>query len=69
MVSEAQQLVDQLTWVSPTEAVVVFSVWLPHGPFITSQRGSAVLVDRRWKVSRATFAGLMARVGVAVPDT
>ncbi len=38
-------------------------------PYLTSQRGSAVLVDGRWKVSRATFAGLMARVGVTVPGT
>jgi hypothetical protein len=67
MATDAQQRVERVTWVSDTEGAVVFTVWVNGGPFLSSQRGTAKLMGGRWKMSRATFAGLMANVGVTVP--
>jgi hypothetical protein len=51
---------------SPSRAS--FSVWLgASSPYLPTHRGGAVVVDGRWKVSRATFCALLARVGVACP--
>ena len=61
--------VERIVFVSDTEAAVWFSVWLGASPYLPTHRGAAVLVDGRWKVSRATFCALLARVGVACPPT
>jgi len=60
--------VERVTFVSESEAAVWFSVWLgASSPYLPTHRGGAVVVDGRWKVSRATFCALLARVGVACP--
>jgi hypothetical protein len=63
----AAHTVERVVFVSPTEAAVWFSVWLGQHPFLSGHRGSAVRVDGQWKVSRATFCGLLARAGVHCP--
>ena len=59
--------VERVTFITEREAAVWFSVWLGPSPYLLSHRGAAVVVDGRWKVSRSTFCGMLARVGVACP--
>ena len=59
--------VERVAFLSDTEAAVWFSVWLGASPYLPTHRGAAVLEDGRWKVSRATFCALLARVGIACP--
>ncbi|HLQ23918.1 MAG TPA: hypothetical protein VK132_11970, partial [Gemmatimonadales bacterium] len=54
----AMHQVERVVFVSDTEAAVWFSVWLGASPYLPAHRGAAVLVDGRWKVSRATFCAL-----------
>jgi hypothetical protein len=61
--------VERVTFLSPTEASVWFSTWLGVSPYMPSHRGTAVVDNGRWKMSRATFCALLARVGVACPPT
>lgn len=63
----AVHVVERVTFVSDTEAAVWFSVWLGASPYLSTHRGAAVVVDGRWKVSRATFCALLAQVGIACP--
>jgi hypothetical protein len=63
----ATHTVERVVFVGPTEAAVWFSVWLGAHPFLSGQRGTAILDDGRWKVSRATLCGLLARAGIRCP--
>jgi hypothetical protein len=64
----ASYTVERVGFISATEAAVWFSVWLGQHPFLSGHRGSAVLDEGRWKVSRSTFCGLLARVGIRCPE-
>jgi hypothetical protein len=69
MASTATQTVDRIAFLSKTEASVWFSVWIGGGmQFQPSSRGRAVVEGGRWKVSRDTLCGLLARAGVPCPD-
>jgi hypothetical protein len=59
--------VERITFVDDRSAAVLFSVWTGPSPLLTSARGDAVLRDGRWLVARATFCGLLQRVGVPCP--
>jgi hypothetical protein len=65
--STAVHRVERIAFVSDTEAAVWFSVWLGASPYLPTHRGAAVVVNGRWRVSRTTFCGLLARVGIACP--
>ena len=67
MAADAQQQVEQVTWASATEASVVFSLWVNGAQYLPGQRGTAKVIDGRWKIARSTFVGLMASIGVTVP--
>jgi hypothetical protein len=59
--------VERAVFVDGSHAAVWFSVWVGRSPYLLGHRGDAVLVEGRWKVSRDTFCGLVARVGVRCP--
>jgi hypothetical protein len=64
---EAVHQVERITFLDERSAAVLFSVWTGPSPLLTSARGDAVLRDGRWLVARATFCGLLQRVGVPCP--
>jgi RNase P/RNase MRP subunit p29 len=53
---------EKIKFLGSTEAVV----WSRH-PVIGIREGRAVLVDGKWKVSRATWSGLLAGAGIVCP--
>jgi hypothetical protein len=65
--ADAVHQVERITFVDASSAAVVFSVWSGPAPIVLGARGDAVLRDGRWLVARATFCGLLARVGVRCP--
>jgi hypothetical protein len=53
---------EKIKFLGTSEAVV----W-SHHPVIGIREGRAVLVDGKWKVSRATWSGLLAGAGIVCP--
>jgi hypothetical protein len=53
---------ERIKFLGASEAVV----WSSH-PVIGIREGRAVLVDGKWKVSRATWSGLLAGAGIVCP--
>jgi hypothetical protein len=53
---------EKIKFLDPTEAVV----WSRH-PVIGIREGRAVVVEGNWKVSRATWSGLLAGAGIVCP--
>ena len=58
---------DEIHFYDPERAAVLFSISNGDRLLLGGQRGEAVLVDGDWKMSRSTFAQLMAMAGVACP--
>jgi hypothetical protein len=58
---DTQMAIERIKFLNPTEAVVWFRTVMP------TREGRAVLVDGRWKVSRATYCSLVAMAGVTCP--
>ncbi len=58
---------DEIHFYDPERAAVLFSISNGGRLLLGGQRGEAVLVDGVWKMSRSTFAQLMAMAGVACP--
>ncbi len=58
---------DEIHFYDPERAAVLFSISNGERLLLGGQRGEAVLADGVWKMSRSTFAQLMAMAGVACP--
>ena len=60
---------DEIHFLDPTRAVVLFSIAMGHRLLLGGQRGEAVLLDGTWKMARSTFCHLMGLAGVSCPPT
>jgi hypothetical protein len=59
--------VDAVRLVGSDHALVTFSILANGVPTLSDQQGGAVRVNGRWLVSRATYCGVIALVGVNCP--
>jgi len=62
-------VVDDVVFVNEGQAAVWFTIWVDGRAVLGRHRGDALLVDRFWKVTRATFCDVLARAGVLCPPT
>ena len=61
-------VVDYVRFIAEDEAEVQFVLLLPGSVFARiPSSGHAVFVDGAWKVARATYCGLVSRIGVQCP--
>ncbi len=65
--AEVVTLVDEIVFLDPDHAAVLFSIMADGRTMLTRHRGDAVLVDGVWKVARSTFCNLVALAGVPCP--
>jgi hypothetical protein len=59
--------VDRISFLNATEAAVWFSLDSGGRTVYRYRRGRAVRTEQGWKVSRETFCGLLAGIGVSCP--
>lgn len=59
LAAAAQIVVSKVTVTSPTQATVVYSINVNGTPALPNQNGVAVLDNGVWKVSSASFCGLL----------
>jgi hypothetical protein len=60
--------VDSISFTSPTEALVTFTISVNGTPALPNFPGSAVFTDGAWKVSRTTVCDLLAQSQITCPD-
>ncbi len=60
LASSATAKVAKVTVVSPTQAKVVYSIFVAGAPALTNQAGVAVKQNGTWKVGDQSFCGLLA---------
>jgi hypothetical protein len=68
--ARTEQLIDHIKFLNPTEAVVWTTTLLDGHPIardLHHNEGRAVLIDGKWKMSRATMCAMFARAGVICP--
>jgi hypothetical protein len=52
--------VQKVTLTSATQATVTYTILISGTPMLAGQKGTAVLENGTWKVSLASFCGLLA---------
>jgi hypothetical protein len=59
LASSATSKVAKVTVVSPTQAKVIYTIYVGGSPALANQAGVAVLQNGVWKVGDASFCGLL----------